>query len=518
MSGKESFKQDFEKTFAKNTKRFDDFHRKSYLLNQFQRQEFSRYGESREQYIQSASNVFKMRGEEDWNTAQFWIKTKADPIVKRIIPVFEDMLKNEYAYLKTNGEESSSIVKLLLSLQYVFLAVGILGCFGIGYIIYSTVNSSLSGISERISKEIKEITKISENLQDYSVGLSSSSTEQSSSLQETSSTMDELESIARENSKEALKSQDISNDGLETVKEGVDNILNMVKSIERIKQSNSRVTEQLKSSNDQIREISNIINNIGDKTKVINDIVFQTKLLSFNASVEAARAGEHGKGFAVVAEEVGNLASMSGKAAKEIKVMLDESIRSVTNVIEDQKREMEGLIEESTQNINSGIELGEVCENSLKSLLNKIKSLDRNVEAIAQSSEEQSRGIEEVTKSLGEISSVNMANSEVANNTKKASDSLTSTLEVFRKVVSDLLFLVRGNSHTSQNDQPRNFFDKSSASIKILKKGPTPSLRKKSPAKNSEDQGPKSHPVLTNKVAGSDIEVPSNEDPRFEKL
>ncbi|MBC7465119.1 MAG: hypothetical protein H7256_03945 [Bdellovibrio sp.] len=47
---------------------------------------------------------------------------------------------------------------------------------------------------------------------------------------------------------------------------------------------------------------------IGNKTKVINDIVFQTKLLSFNASVEAARAGEHGKGFAVVAEEVGKLA------------------------------------------------------------------------------------------------------------------------------------------------------------------------------------------------------------------
>ncbi len=56
---------------------------------------------------------------------------------------------------------------------------------------------------------------------------------------------------------------------------------------------------------------------IGDKTKVINDIVFQTKRLSFNASVEAARAGEHGKGFAVVAEEVGNLAQMSKDKVQE---------------------------------------------------------------------------------------------------------------------------------------------------------------------------------------------------------
>ena len=60
-------------------------------------------------------------------------------------------------------------------------------------------------------------------------------------------------------------------------------------------------------SNKEIQEIVKVIAEIGNKTKVINDIVFQTKLLSFNASVEAARAGENGKGFAVVAEEVGKL-------------------------------------------------------------------------------------------------------------------------------------------------------------------------------------------------------------------
>ena len=74
-----------------------------------------------------------------------------------------------------------------------------------------------------------------------------------------------------------------------------------------------------------------LISEIGNKTKVINDIVFQTKLLSFNASVEAARAGEHGKGFSVVAEEVGNLAHMSGNSAKEITQLLESSINRVNN-------------------------------------------------------------------------------------------------------------------------------------------------------------------------------------------
>ena len=71
-----------------------------------------------------------------------------------------------------------------------------------------------------------------------------------------------------------------------------------------------------------------IIQEIEDKTKAIDEIVFQTKLLSFNASVEAERAGEHGRGFSVVAQEVGNLAQLSGKSAAEINEILKRKYKS----------------------------------------------------------------------------------------------------------------------------------------------------------------------------------------------
>lgn len=93
-----------------------------------------------------------------------------------------------------------------------------------------------------------------------------------------------------------------------------------------IDSSNKELVKEIERNNTELTKITNMISEINEKTQVINDIVFQTKLLSFNASVEVVRAGEHGKGFAVVAEEVGNLASMSGKASLDISEMLETSI------------------------------------------------------------------------------------------------------------------------------------------------------------------------------------------------
>ena len=90
--------------------------------------------------------------------------------------------------------------------------------------------------------------------------------------------------------------------------------------------------ETIQKSNEQLQDISEIIVQINSKTTVINDIVAKTELLSLNASIESARAGEQGKGFAVVAEEVGNLAKISGKSAKDIQDLITKSEEQVMPV------------------------------------------------------------------------------------------------------------------------------------------------------------------------------------------
>jgi methyl-accepting chemotaxis protein len=124
--------------------------------------------------------------------------------------------------------------------------------------------------------------------------------------------------------------------------------------------------------------VINQIQDISKKTELINDIVFQTKLLSFNASVEAARAGEQGKGFSVVAEEVGNLATMSGNAANEITSMLGASIQKVSKIVENSQNLMSSLIKKSRSKIEMGHQTSVDCSVALEEIVKNVSSLAIN--------------------------------------------------------------------------------------------------------------------------------------------
>jgi methyl-accepting chemotaxis protein len=201
--------------------------------------------------------------------------------------------------------------------------------------------------------------------------------------------------------------------------------------------------------------VSKVIGEIRAKTVVINDIVFQTKLLSFNASVEAARAGEMGKGFAVVAEEVGHLAQMSGNAAKEIESLLAESVKRVQSTVESSSRRLENLMNDARVRVQEGSKYMEECREIFDKILEKSHQVQGLADQISLSTQEGARGVSEISKAVGEIDQATQQNASASIEASKSAHELALQSEHLRASVQDLERITYGASGISDKDHFR---------------------------------------------------------------
>ena len=227
----------------------------------------------------------------------------------------------------------------------------------------------------------------------------------------------------------------------------------MVNSIDEISTSNIEIMKQIDESNHEISDIVKLIAEIGNKTKVINDIVFQTKLLSFNASIEAARAGEHGKGFAVVAEEVGNLAQMSGNSAKEISEMLDGSIRKVEEIVRNTKTRVDVLVQTAKGKVTHGTATAKRCGELLDEIVVGVTHVGTMVGEISNASQQQAQGIQEINKAMSELDTVAQQNNLASQQSSVAATDLQGQVDRLKEVVHVLNGVVLGEQDGPQNGE-----------------------------------------------------------------
>jgi methyl-accepting chemotaxis protein len=163
-----------------------------------------------------------------------------------------------------------------------------------------------------------------------------------------------------------------------------------------------------------MREINQASRRIGDITSAIDEIAFQTNLLALNAAVEAARAGEQGRGFAVVAAEVRNLAQRSATAAKEIK----------------------GLIQDSVKKVETGSELANKSGQALEEIVISVKRVTGLMGDIASASAEQSVGLEQVSKAVAQMDLVVQRNAAQTEELTSTAQSLAGQADELRGLLS----------------------------------------------------------------------------------
>jgi methyl-accepting chemotaxis protein len=284
---------------------------------------------------------------------------------------------------------------------------------------------SFLDIIEELKEGAEKVVFASENIAKTGSKLSDSSVQEASALQQTAASINEISVMVTKNAENAKKSEDLSVASHTEAENGKQAVHEMIRSIEEINQSNSDIARQIELSNQGMSEIVKVIQEIGERTKVINDIVFQTKLLSFNASVEAARAGEQGKGFSVVAEEIGNLAQMSGKSAMDISQIVEKGIQRTEEIVEQTRSKVGQLISLDKAKVESGVVTAKRCSEFLEKMVTNVAQLKEMVTEISTASDEQSRGVQEITKALGQLDQVAAQNSAVSEESAKAAVALS---------------------------------------------------------------------------------------------
>ena len=213
--------------------------------------------------------------------------------------------------------------------------------------------------------------------------LNLSSNEAAASLEETAAALEEITSNIRNNTESIAKMSMLSNGVTKAVNEG------------------QAMANQTTTAMDEINVQVNLVN---EAIGVIDNIAFQTNILSLNAAVEAATAGEAGKGFAVVAQEVRNLANRSAEAAKEIK----------------------NLVEEANIKTNDGKLISSDMIEGYKELNKNISETINIIEDVSAASKEQMLGIEQINQTVNMLDRVTQENAFESNQIKEISQSVST--------------------------------------------------------------------------------------------
>lgn len=402
-----------------------------------------------------------------------------------------------------NSEAAHDVATIGTTVSISVVVIGFILAMFIGLMFAKILSAQLNEIAQKLNLGAEEVASASKQISEAGTELSASTTEQAAALQETVASVDEISAMISKNADNAKKSQDVSLRSHDTATRGKQAVEDMINSIDEINSSNTEIMSQIEESNREISEIVKVISEIGNKTKIINDIVFQTKLLSFNASVEAARAGEHGKGFAVVAEEVGNLAQMSGNAAKDISQMLEGSIQKVEGIVKDTKTKVERLVVTGKQKVESGTVTAKNCGTILEEIVVNVNEVNNMINEITTASQEQSQGVQEITKAMAQLDQVTQQNATASQQSSQSAEQLTAQAEELHSMVEALMNTVQGEGAHSSKPSHSGHAGKAVAQT-------IPFKRKKPVQKKLTE-----NVSTAKKVSGSDV-LPAENDPRFE--
>ncbi len=254
------------------------------------------------------------------------------------------------------------------------------------------LNVNLQAVVSDVRHEVEGVQVASSEIASGNQDLSARTEAQASSLEQTAASMEELTSTVEQSANSGREASVLVSRAASVASEGNAAMGEVIATMEQISRSSNR---------------------IGEIIQVIEGISFQTNILALNAAVEAARAGEQGRGFAVVAAEVRSLAQRTSTAAKEIKVLIDESASQVSR----------------------GGQLVHDAGKTMGNVVTAVQQVNGLISDITGASQEQSMGLAQINQAVGQLDSVTQQNSAMVEELAAAASSLQAQAKVMQESV-----------------------------------------------------------------------------------
>jgi len=325
------------------------------------------------------------------------VRAAADAAGEKLI-AFIDELNNESFLSAVDNAE------IVVQTSLIVIALVFAGGLAVSLILSRSITRTASGVTQALLSNSATISTSTRELAAGAQSLASGASQQAASVEEISASLEEIASMIKQNADNATLASKLTAAASDTV------------------DATNKAMQRSMAANEEIAKASNETYKI---IKTIDEIAFQTNLLSLNAAVEAARAGEVGAGFAVVADEVRGLSMRSAEASKRTAEMIEQTIAKV----------------------KEGIEIFNETGKYIDAVVDQTHKIRQLVDEVAAASGEQAKGVDQISRGVSEMDKVIQQNAANSEESAASTEGLRGQVDTMTATVRSFEAFIHGAGH-----------------------------------------------------------------------